>query len=80
MELKEIDSLIKLVERGEIELPKNHKIVKAMQRYFKDLYGEDHSMSLVHKVVKVSMKQYGINYSITILDALEHYEKEGLNG
>ncbi len=76
MKFKEIDTLVRKIERDEATLPLNHLIVKAMQVYLKHLYGEDYTLEVVQESIIVNCKQYSINYSITIQDALEHYEKE----
>lgn len=80
MDLKEIDSLVTLIERREYKLPKKHKIVKAMQSYLNHLKDEVYSMEVVCQFVILAIRQLGTKFSKTILKALEHYDKEELNG
>lgn len=80
MNLKIIEAFITLIEHDEYILPKNHKIIKAMQYYLKQRNGESYSVDVVHKLVVFTIKQEGTNYSATIFNAIQHYEKEVLNG
>ena len=75
MNLKTIEAFITLIEQDEYVLPKNHKIIKAMQSYLKQGNGENYSTDVVHKLVVFTIKQEGMNYSATLLNAIQHYDE-----
>lgn len=80
MDLKSIDSLVTLIERDEYKLPKNHKIIKAMQCYLNHQHNEKQPLEVVRNLIILAIKQVGTKFSKVIFKALEHYDKEALNG
>lgn len=72
--LKEIDSLVRRVVRGDIVIDESHDFVQPVKGMLIKEYGEkakEHTNEDVAKNITSMCEQYDINYSPDIYDALE---------
>lgn len=76
MNLQELDRLVYQIERDEIVLEPEHKIVKAMQLYLNDHHKANFSLAEVRGHIIWSCRHYSINCTDDLLTALDYYREE----
>lgn len=72
--LKEIDSLVRGVVRGDVVIDENHDFVKPVKERLIKRYGDivkEHTNEDIANNITSMCEQYETNYSIDIYDALE---------
>ena len=72
--LKEIDSLVRGVVRGDVVIDENHDFIKPVKESLAKKYGEiikEHANKDVAEYITMMCEQYDVNYSHDIYDALE---------
>lgn len=74
-ELNVIDRMIYLIEHDNLELTLDHELVLAMEPIYKRLYGTNLGLQEIKENLIANVKQYSINYSSDILNALRDYRQ-----
>ena len=72
--LKEIDSLVRGVVRGDIVIDESHDFIKPVKESLSKKYGEiikEHANKDVSEYITMMCEQYDVNYSSDIYEILE---------
>jgi len=72
--LKEIDSVIRKIVRGDIIIDENHDFIKPVKESLAERYGDiikKHTDKDVAKYITMMSEQYDVNYSINVYEDLK---------